>query len=771
MSLAFKRILLVTHNVQFAIDTQRALESLGEYEVTTVTDASNALDRLKNQPHHLIILDIENVNIPPPEMIQLVYSIQKEIAIVLAPDLPDAHELAITLDVQGVVDIPSPVRALIPIIEYAVSDVYDNLPETAKAPALDLPQETVYIETLVDELLGDDETPYFTSRQIRAQSRSLFRHDDENTPNGSNTLEVLIESKPEGDTVRYKPPKTTGDDESSLSLFQKLANEEPPMPGFGENGTISDLARSVTHSKLAIQGEDETEAQLLDTDDSFDDEDGSQSAPAILVLQTALDQTTPVEAISLKTLYENIQERLSTDQQNIRPLPSWLREGEKFIREPIFLPDDLPSLDDVRPMEYTSTLTQPSESAVVISNSGDLETEVIDDGMSYGAGEPDDILNIDAFEDSVPIDEIEDVDTIEDADSIDIDDDAQVEDDEIDEPQIDKPAEPIEDILENETPLVAEIAPEFTSPSHQEDPYVTQLAVTLTQLTTELTAEATILTRENNIVAYSGDMPVEDIDDLADIINNDWQANDDNARIRFITLPSSGSDYMLYSKATVGGFTLSMVFAGTKQLRVIRRQGDRLLDALEEVPDGSIDVEEPEEITILEPGVEEDAPVVEDIQPEDEPRTLQSMQEDEPRTLQSMQEEIPDEDDEEPVDVGPKHPFTFIWLVDSFEVQLSEHVAQQLVFWLQVQLNSLHWTTLKLEVHQDFVYLHADVPGDFSPSVLIRNLMERSAKIACSEDENLPKDLWADAYLVLTPGRDMTDREIQRFLNFARGEL
>lgn len=762
MSLAFKRILLITHNVQFAIDTQRALESIGEYEVTTVTDASNALDRLKNQPHHLIILDIENVNIPPPEMIQLVYSIQKEIAIVLAPDLPDAHELAIALDVQGVVDIPSPVRALIPIIEYAVSDVYDNLPDTAKAPALDLPQETVYIETLVDELLGDDETPYFTSRQIRAQSRAIFRHEDENTPNGSNTLEVLIESKPEGDTVRYKPPKATGNDDNSLSLFQKLANEEPPMPGFGENGTISDLARSVTHSKLAIQDEDETEAQLLDTDDSFDDEDGSQSTPAILVLQTALDQTTPVEAISLKTLYENIQERLSTDQQNISPLPSWLREGEKFIREPIFLPDDLPSLDDIRPMEYTSTLTQPSESAVVISNSGDLETEVIDDGMSYGSGEPDDILDIDTLEDSVPIDEVEDFVAV---------DDAQVVEDEIDKPQIDEPVEPVEAIPENQEPPVAEVDPELVPSAQQEDPYVTQLAVTLTQLTTELTAEATILTRENNIVAYSGDMPVEDIDDLADLINNDWQASDDNARIRFITLPSSGSDYMLYSKATVGGFTLSMIFAGTKQLRVIRRQGDRLLDALEEVHDGSVDFEEPEEMTILEPEVEEDTPIVDDVQLEDEPRTLQSMQEDEPRTLQSMQGEIPDEDDEEPVDVGPKQPFTFIWLVDSFEVQLSEHVAQQLVFWLQVQLNSLHWTTLKLEVHQDFVYLHADVPGDFSPSVLIRNLMERSAKIAHSEDEALPEDLWADAYLVLTPGRDMTDREIQRFLNFARGEL
>ena len=331
----------------------------------------------------------------------------------------------------------------------------------------------------------------------------------------------------------------------------------------------------------------------------------------------------------------------------------------------------------------------------------------------------------------------------------------------LDEEQVDKSEDDVEvaeqepDVIEPEDESVQ--VPEVAQTSGQDDPYLTQLAVTLTQMTTELTAEATVLTRGNHIVAYSGEMPVEDIDDLGEIINNDWEATTDNARIRFVTLPSSGSDYMLYSKATVGNFTLSMIFAGTKQLRVIRRQGERLLGALEDVPDGN-DVDE--EVILIESEQVVDSPPVEDEQSSDDVVFEPESHVDEPDAL-----------DLEPVDVGPKQPYTFIWLVESFEVQLSEHVAQQLVFWLQVQLNNLHWTTYKLEVHQDFVYLHADVPGEFSPSVLIRSLMERSAKIAQSEDDNLPDALWADAYLVLTPGRDMTDREIQRFLNFARGEL
>jgi hypothetical protein len=46
--------------------------------------------------------------------------------------------------------------------------------------------------------------------------------------------------------------------------------------------------------------------------------------------------------------------------------------------------------------------------------------------------------------------------------------------------------------------------------------------------------------------------------------------------------------------------------------------------------------------------------------------------------------------------------------------------------------------------------------------------MDRARAIACSEDKALPQNLWADAYLVLQPGRDMSERELQRFLQFAR---
>lgn len=755
MALVFKRILMITHNVQFAIDTKRALESLGDYEVTTVTDAKNAIDRLQAQAHHIVLIDVENLEIPPLDMIKVVRATQNDIAIILAPDLSDVHDIAGILNVQGVVDIPAPVRSLIPVFEQSANAVLDSLPDTIKAPAVDTLQETVYIETLVDDLLGDDETPYFTSRQIQAQKRSLLDSLPDDEEQRSNTIEFVVESEGNNERIRYAADADESQADRAMRLFQRLAQEEPPMPSISQSGTVSDLARNLSQSKQLVLTDDVQEEEETEAHDIEDIEEAiSESIPAILVLQTALNETTPVNAISLKTLHENIQSRLPSDKQTIRPLPSWLKESEKFIQEPVFLSTDIDYLDSQRPMEYTSTNTQASDGTIIVSDSGNLETEVIESGKPFAADELVGDFDLSEVEDEPSIadepeaspeieedvDVVDEIPTLLDEDDVVSESIATIPDEDV------VAAEDIPEASDDDTddadskPII-----DGSTTILHDDPYVAQLAVTLTQVTTELTAEATVLTRDNTIVAYSGDMPIEDIEDVRSVIKDDWSATSDNARIRFITLPSSGTDYMLYSKGTIGGFTLSMLFIGTRQLRVIRRQGERLLNALEEIDEA--DESEPINLDIPEEVTEESSGLV------------------------AVPEIAPDEvvTVDEPVDIGPKSPYTFILLTN--EIMLSDTVAKQLVFWMETQLNSLHWTTHKFYVRQDMLYLYADVPGDLSPATLVRNLKDQSEKIVQSEDETLQDKLWTDAYLVLTPGRDMTDREIQRFLNFARNEI
>jgi CheY-like chemotaxis protein len=256
-----------------------------------------------------------------------------------------------------------------------------------------------------------------------------------------------------------------------------------------------------------------------------------------------------------------------------------------------------------------------------------------------------------------------------------------------------------------------------------EDPYLAQLALNLTQFSLESSSEGSILTRGDEIVAYAGHLSEQDTIELRDTINNDWDANPEGARIRFITLPSSGMDYMLYSIRTDGDLTLSMIFAGTTPLRVIRQQGQRLIAALESIPE--VMAEEPEPVQIV--------PV------------------------------------ETPIDETQLSAYSFVWLMRNPESHITDAVAQAMMAGLSIQLRERGWKLNSLQVHEDFVYLFAGVPGETSSHEIMRDLKRRSADIAHAQDSDLtPQMLWADAYLILAPGRELQTEEILEFINFQR---
>ena len=56
----------------------------------------------------------------------------------------------------------------------------------------------------------------------------------------------------------------------------------------------------------------------------------------------------------------------------------------------------------------------------------------------------------------------------------------------------------------------------------------------MTQTMTELTAEATLLTRDNAVVAYSGALQPDDLRALRDAIHDDWKADKNKSRLRFL---------------------------------------------------------------------------------------------------------------------------------------------------------------------------------------------------------------------------------------------
>jgi REP element-mobilizing transposase RayT len=261
-----------------------------------------------------------------------------------------------------------------------------------------------------------------------------------------------------------------------------------------------------------------------------------------------------------------------------------------------------------------------------------------------------------------------------------------------------------------------------------EDPYLAQLALSLTEASLELTAEATLLARNQEIVAFAGRMPAEEIEELREVISDDWDAAATEVRIRFITAQNSGKDYMLYSRRTEDDFTLSLIFAGTTPLRDIRRQGQRLVNALMAVPE---------------------VPVVAEVK----------------LALAAMPAPV------EPVDTSMMTPYACVWLLRDPRAHLDDAVSQAIVAGLNIQMREKQWNIQSLQVREDYVYMLADVPGEDPGYKIVRDLKRRSAEIAHAQNSTYtPDSLWADSYLVVTPGRELDTEEIQQFINFDRME-
>ncbi len=559
--------------------------------------------------------------------------------------------------------------------------------------------------------------------------------------------------------LRQEPLKTNIDE-----TFQKLAAEEPPMPEAidSDSGTVGDLYAGVHDPAFQnvlqiLRGEEEvvadvpppemiisdaasegpviTQAEIEEIFTSFSrrdrprDEygfDESQSDadsehPAHLILETALDESTPADAFSLDELITSIERQLEIRKPSVRPLPSWAQEqpalgDDLYVREPDFLAGVIADVDALPDLEdedvFGDATTYAGEAFETGSNA---ETELLRrDNYPSSLPEMDWLL-----EPPVAEDDTDGVTKPIEATAVPQQPDDALLRIEDEEPEFSTEFERLAAF--NLDADEREQTPAMGLPAIQ-DPYIAQVALSLTQISLEELAAA-VLTQANEIIAHAGRMGRSDIEEIRKTIEDQWDTGTDQANIRFITLPSSGKDYLLYSRRTVNDLTLSLLFPGSTPLRDIRKQGKRLLDALMAVP-------EPE-------GYEDDT-------------------ENDSILTAASQSDV-------------RNMYTYIWLLRDPDMQLNEMVASAIESGLKVQLEERNWQILNLEVRTECVYLLADVPGEVPPYEVIRDLKRRSAEIARKQNPIFGKhDVWADSYLIVTPGRALDEDEIQEFISFER---
>jgi CheY-like chemotaxis protein len=675
-----KRILLISQDVKFALNAKQALEREGAYTVAVYSSGKSAVDFLRQNAQDLALVDFRVKDMPGTDIIDHMRAMQHDIAIIAAPDHPAIHDLKDRYNIQAVINIPLATRKFLAVINDALKIMYDAQPDTQKSP---------------------------TSTMTGTASSSV--------------LEFWLADNPDGDTILERAVSTEAEIPIEVSAnFERLAAEEPPMPDFEEGSTIRDLRARLTNlddiKRVLANAAAEDTAQrqpMLDPSEPITDK-----IPAALILETALDDSTPIRTFSLQEFMSRVNERGGKD---IAPLPSWQAENDKYVREPDFLPESMAEVVEV--LEYTATVTMPSDAQTIEQDPGDMVTDplvpVQRSRPSEEKAEFSPIAEEALSELTKPLGEVEEF-AAEPLDEV------EAEEFAADFQAIQAPV--ISTISESDT---AEGIP-FTEYDNT-DPQIVQLAATLTQVALELTADATVIARAGKIIAYAGKLPPGDIEDLREQLTREWdkaeqEGKADKSRILFATVPTSGEEFMISTRSSDEGFTISLIFSGTRPLHDIRRQSKRLVEALATIP------ETPAEAEIVS---EAPAPALPML---NIPRT----------------EEI-----------GIRTPIVMLWLLRDPEIELPNAVQQKLIKSLDVELTTAGWKLQDIQA-PDYLYIYGEMPANLKPRDVLKELMEKTGFLLRQAYPKLDANLWDDSYLIKQNGRAMTSEEIQRFINFAR---
>lgn len=519
--------------------------------------------------------------------------------------------------------------------------------------------------------------------------------------------------------------ETTEMGEGNISAI--LAAEEPPLPTALEGGTVTTFMAQISGDALdaTLEALSDTfpvndELQLFPDDDELEDEDDTQETPAQLILEDAMDESMPLDAKAFDVYLSQLQ--------------------HETAGQPYDEPDFLSGTDF---SESVGESTRPSGTELerlLSAESSPIETTTLQHDRAPLVAEDE--------ESSITVNPIESEDTKR------IEEPPFEEDDtpaaseiipNVATPLLTKPEDT--DVIRSTPALVGADSTDFPTDTLNEglsNPHIAQMAVSLTQASLESTAEATMLTAYGELVAYEGTLSDADITEFMQIISENVAAIEEHkARIRYLTLSSNGLEYMIYSRRTGDDYILSMIFGGNTPLTDIRRQGKRLVEALQAVSQMT-----PEDLI--------------EARSQDE----MALEATDPSARGGLRLESKSA---VPFDYGPLTKHTMMWLVEDPNLPLKYATAEALNAALRVQLIENGWQLERVDVADEYVYLIAGVPGETPPQQIIRDLQARATKIIKTVEPQRDSDrLWSDSYFILTPGRELAVQEIQQYISFYR---
>jgi CheY-like chemotaxis protein/REP element-mobilizing transposase RayT len=280
-----------------------------------------------------------------------------------------------------------------------------------------------------------------------------------------------------------------------------------------------------------------------------------------------------------------------------------------------------------------------------------------------------------------------------------------------------------------------------------EEDEAAKTAVMLTQYSLESSAQATMLTRPGKLITQAGSLPPAAAERLFQVVDHAWQTTSPDLTgplVRFVNLPDAG-DFALYSAPLGSDLYLSMVFHADTPVRTIRRQARRLSESLALIPDDApIPAPEPPAVITM----------------PSRPTDLRA-----PAGLREAAEAAP-----RPAPEEPTSAYTCLWLPFDPGQELRGGLADDLDEWIREIARQSAWQLDNLEVHSDYVLLSVGVPQKTLPDSVLTDLMQHTARLCAESYPDTVKigPLWTDGYYLVSPPRELTEREIARFITYQR---
>lgn len=297
------------------------------------------------------------------------------------------------------------------------------------------------------------------------------------------------------------------------------------------------------------------------------------------------------------------------------------------------------------------------------------------------------------------------------------------------------------------------------------------LALQLSAQIGESDVEASALVRDNTIVASAGDLPINDLEALIEAVDCEGVLSSNVTKVKLISLPELHLSYVVAAAPTVENMVLLSIFSENTQLGAIRGQARSIVQAFKEAEEARAAAANTEAPPAETPYAAESVDSNQ-YRTGTHPAGRQAASTETPPVAADDASQAAPTTSEPATEIDPANlvRYACVWILGDPTGELSPDLIDALTQWVH-QITATHgWLTEQIDVQPDYVSVMLGAAAEEAPASIPATLMAETAqRIVAAHPELGPAEtVWADAHLMVTPGRPLSGQEISQFISYQR---